>query len=274
MLLLHLESIQRSERGRNVSSIRLRKLSTARDTSRHNYSSEYPLRSVDTPTELNIERGKVGGNATPHCAGPAVGEQPAAPFPARLFLVGWLGKRGATHLLPKLFCPRAREKFSPPYYCSVARENLVIRSFHCVSPPPPLRRADENRRRRISAKQRLRQVSGQSGRRSVKRGRPPFGAGDGGIWREGKWLDQRNIECRSISIRALCPSLSLSLYLSIYLSLSHSLHDCPITGRENISSKRSFVLGWAGKFLRYGFLCGARVFRQLRVSRKKKLLDL
>lgn len=138
MLLLHLESIQRSERGRNVSSIRLQKLSTARDTSRHNYSSEYPLRSVDTPTELNIERGKVGGNATPHCAGPAVGEQPAAPFPARLFLVGWLGKRGATHLLPKLFCPRAREKFSPPYYCSVARENLVIRSFHCVSPPPPL----------------------------------------------------------------------------------------------------------------------------------------
>lgn len=112
--------------------------STARDTSRHNYSSEYLLRSVDTPTELNIERGKVGGNATPHCAGPAVGEQPAAPFPARLFLVGWLGKRGATHLLPKLFCPRAREKFSPPYYCSVARENLVIRSFHCVSPPPPL----------------------------------------------------------------------------------------------------------------------------------------
>lgn len=69
-------------------------------------------------------------------------------------------------------------------------------------------------------------------------------------------------------------SLSLSLYLSIYLSLSHSLHDCPITGRENISSKPSFVLGWAGKFLRYGFLCGARVFRQLRVSRKKKLLDL
>lgn len=181
MLLLHLESIQRSERGRNVSSIRLQKLSTARDTSRHNYSSEYLLRSVDTPTELNIERGKVGGNATPHCAGPAVGEQPAAPFPARLFLVGWLGKRGATHLLPKLFCPRAREKFSPPYYCSVARENLVIRSFHCVSPPPPLRRADENRRRRISAKQRLRQVSGQSGRRSVKRGRPPFGAGEEGM---------------------------------------------------------------------------------------------
>lgn len=160
---------------------RLQKLSTARDTSRHNYSSEYLLRSVDTPTELNIERGKVGGNATPHCAGPAVGEQPAAPFPARLFLVGWLGKRGATHLLPKLFCPRAREKFSPPYYCSVARENLVIRSFHCVSPPPPLRRADENRRRRISAKQRLRQVSGQSGRRSVKRGRPPFGAGEEGM---------------------------------------------------------------------------------------------
>lgn len=223
MLLLHLESIQRSERGRNVSSIRLQKLSTARDTSRHNYSSEYLLRSVDTPTELNIERGKVGGNATPHCAGPAVGEQPAAPFPARLFLVGWLGKRGATHLLPKLFCPRAREKFSPPYYCSVARENLVIRSFHCVSPPPPL---DENRRRRISAKQRLRQVSGQSGRRSVKRGRPPFGAGDGGIWREGKWLDQRNIECRSISIRALCPSLSLSR--SIYLSISLSHIRCTI----------------------------------------------
>lgn len=67
-------------------------------------------------------------------------------------------------------------------------------------------------------------------------------------------------------------SVSLSLYLSIYLSLSHIR--CTITGRENISSKRSFVLGWAGKFLRYGFLCGARVFRQLRVSRKKKLLDL
>lgn len=178
------------------------------------------MRSVDTPTELNIERGKVGGNATPHCAGPAVGEQPAAPFPARLFLVGWLGKRGATHLLPKLFCPRAREKFSPPYYCSVARENLVIRSFHCVSPPPPLGARtkigdDEFRPSRDS-----KQVSGQSGRRSVKRGRPPFGARDGGIWREGKWLDQRNIECRSISIRALCPSLSLSLALSIYLSLS------------------------------------------------------
>lgn len=234
------------------------------------------MRSVDTPTELNIERGKVGGNATPHCAGPAVGEQPAAPFPARLFLVGWLGKRGATHLLPKLFCPRAREKFSPPYYCSVARENLVIRSFHCISPPPPLGARtkigdDEFRPSRDSGKSpgkvggdRLNEADHRLGR----------GGGDGGIWREGKWLDQRNIECRSISIRALCPSLSLSLYLSIYLSLSHSLHDCPITGRENISSKRSFVLGWAGKFLRYGFLCGARVFRQLRVSRKKKLLDL
>lgn len=45
----------------------------------------------------------------------------------------------------------------------------------------PARRADENRRRRISAKQRLRQVSGQSGRRSVKRGRPPFGAGEEGM---------------------------------------------------------------------------------------------
>lgn len=223
MLLLHLESIQRSERGRNVSSIRLRKLSTARDTSRHNYSSEYLLRSVDTPTELNIERGKVGGNATPHCAGPAVGEQPAAPFPARLFLVGWLGKRGATHLLPKLFCPRAREKFSPPYYCSVARENLVIRSFHCVSPPPPLGARtkigdDEFRPSRDSGKSpgkvggdRLNEADHRLGREG----------GDGGIWREGKWLDQRNIECRSISIRALCPSLSLSR--SIYLSISLSL---------------------------------------------------
>lgn len=198
-------------------------------------------------TELNIEGGKSWRKRdTASCAGPAVGEQAAAPFsvpstPARLLLVGWLGKRGATHLLPKLFCPRAREKFSPPYYCSAARENLVIRSFHCFS-SSSLR---ENRRRRISAEAETRasvyasKVSG-----SVKRGRPPLEEEGGGeIWREGKWLDQRNIECRSISIRALCPSLSLSGYLSGYLSLSHSLHDCPITGRENISWKRSFVLG-------------------------------
>lgn len=62
--------------------------------------------------------------------------QPPALFratPARLFLVGWLGKRDATHLLPNYFAHGPVKNVPRCYYCSVARENLVICSFHCSS---------------------------------------------------------------------------------------------------------------------------------------------
>lgn len=46
-------------------------------------------------------------------------------------------------------------------------------------------------------------------------------------------------------------------FVPFSLSLSYiRCIDCPITGRENIS--RSFGLGWVGKFLEHGFLCGNR----------------
>jgi len=59
---------------------------------------------------------------------------PFHPFrftPAPLFLVGWLGKRDATHLLPNYFAHGSVKNFPRCHYCSVARENLVICSFHC-----------------------------------------------------------------------------------------------------------------------------------------------
>jgi len=61
---------------------------------------------------------------------------PFHPFrstPAPLFLVGWLGKRDATHLLPNYFAHGSVKNFPRCHYCSVARENLVICSFHCSS---------------------------------------------------------------------------------------------------------------------------------------------
>lgn len=56
--------------------------------------------------------------------------------PAPLFLVGWLGKRDATHLLPNYFAHGSVKNFPRCHYCSVVRENLVICSFHCFTSRP------------------------------------------------------------------------------------------------------------------------------------------
>lgn len=77
--------------------------------------------------------------------------------------------------------------------------------------------------------------------------------GDGNLGREGKWLDQRNIECRSISIDALCTNDALSL-------------DCPITGRENISPSIVGSGSWPS------LLCGGRVSPIANTRKKKKFV--
>lgn len=82
-------------------------------------------------------------NMSPRCGSPAARSTPSlmSPFhpfrstPTPLFLVGWLGKRDATHLLPNYFAHGPVKNFPRCHYCSVARENLVICSFHCFSSP-------------------------------------------------------------------------------------------------------------------------------------------
>lgn len=83
-------------------------------------------------------------NMSPRCGSLAAWSTPSlmSPFhpfrstPAPLFLVGWLGKRDATHLLPNYFAHGSVKNFPRCHYCSVARENLVICSFHCFSSRP------------------------------------------------------------------------------------------------------------------------------------------
>lgn len=87
-------------------------------------------------------------NVSPRCGAPGARDTlpplpvpPFHPFPLHscsviLGRVARKTRRDATHLLPNYFAHGSVKNFPRCHYCSVARENLVICSFHCSSSRP------------------------------------------------------------------------------------------------------------------------------------------